>query len=72
MKCYYHSKRNVVATCQNCSADLCKECVGEKIPCPCKNCIKLLDEQLKQNIVNKKEDYLIDSISELIAAILKE
>lgn len=40
MKCYYHSDREIVATCTECGKGLCKECASKWEPTLCDDCAK--------------------------------
>lgn len=31
MKCFNHTEREAVATCQKCGKSLCKECAGKRV-----------------------------------------
>lgn len=73
MKCFNHTEREAVATCQKCGKGLCKECAEKHTPCLCDTCAAQIQQDRQQQAQNKeeqrKEKYktaLVDTRSEFI------
>lgn len=73
MKCFNHTEKEAVATCQKCGKGLCRECAGKYTPCMCDTCaaqIQKSRQELDKNRENQqKEKYkaaLVDTRSEFI------
>lgn len=71
MKCFFHEQTDAVATCQSCGKSLCKPCAAKYNPCMCDECYTAQAANIKDAKLKKKQDALIDTTSEFIAAILK-
>ncbi len=77
MKCYNHTDREAVATCQRCGKALCKECASKYTPCLCDECFEAIKEDERRRALqardarkNKYQDALIDTKTEYIKALL--
>lgn len=73
MKCFNHTEREAVATCQKCGKGLCKECAEKHMPCMCDTCAAQTQRDQQQQAQNKEEqrkqkykDALVDTRSEFI------
>ena len=73
MKCFNHTEREAVATCQRCGKGLCRECAEKHTPCLCDTCaIQTRRDQLQQaqnKEERRKQKYkaaLVDTRSEFI------
>ena len=73
MKCFNHTEREAVATCQKCGKGLCRECAEKYTPCMCDACAARTRQEKKQQAQNKEDqrrqkykDALIDTRSEFI------
>ncbi len=55
MKCFNHTEREAVATCQKCGKGLCKECAGKHTPCLCDTCAAQIQQNRQQQAQNKEE-----------------
>ena len=73
MKCFNHTERDAVATCQKCGKGLCKECAEKHTPCMCDSCAAQVRRNKQQQAKKKEEqqkqkykDALVDSRSEFI------
>lgn len=73
MKCFNHTEREAVATCQKCGKGLCKECAEKYTPCMCDPCAAQTQQDQQQQAQNKEEqrkqkykDALVDTRSEFI------
>ena len=73
MKCFNHTEREAVATCQKCGKGLCKECAEKHTPCLCDTCAAQIQQDRQQQAQTKeeqrKEKYkaaLVDTRSEFI------
>lgn len=71
MKCFYHEKKDAVATCQNCGKGLCKTCASKQSSCLCEECIKDISKNEAFEKAIKKQQAIIDTKEEFIAAIIK-
>ena len=73
MKCFYHTDREAVATCQRCGKALCRECAAKYNPCLCDECKSILDAADRQAESDKRQKYLdalVDTRSEFIRACI--
>ena len=73
MKCFYHTDREAVATCQRCGKALCRECAAKYNPCLCDECKSILDATDRQAESDKRQKYLdalVDTRSEFIRACI--
>lgn len=77
MKCFNHTEREAVATCQKCGKGLCKECAEKHTPCLCDPCAAQIQRTRQQQAQNKeeqrKEKYkaaLVDTRGEFIKTAL--
>ena len=73
MKCFNHTEREAVATCQKCGKGLCRECAEKYTPCMCDACAARTRQEKQQQAQNKEDqrrqkykDALIDTRSEFI------
>ncbi len=73
MKCFNHTEREAVATCQKCGKGLCRECAEKYTPCMCDACAARTRQEKQQQARNKEDqrrqkykDALIDTRSEFI------
>lgn len=73
MKCFNHTEREAVATCQKCGKGLCRECAEKHTPCLCDTCATRIQRSEQQQAQNKEEqrkqkyrDALVDTRSEFI------
>lgn len=73
MKCFNHTEREAVATCQKCGKGLCKECAEKYMPCMCDTCAAQTQRDQQQQAQNKEEqrkqkykDALVDTRGEFI------
>lgn len=73
MKCFNHTDREAVATCQHCGKGLCRECAAEYTPCLCEACAQLLRQEQASRARAEKHDRrqkylnaLVDTRSEFI------
>lgn len=73
MKCFNHTEREAVATCQKCGKGLCRECAEKYMPCMCDTCAAQNQKDQQQQAQNKEEqrkqkykDALVDTRSEFI------
>ena len=73
MKCFNHTERDAVATCQKCGKGLCRECAEKHTPCMCDSCAAQIKQNQQQQAQNKEEqrkqkykDALVDTRSEFI------
>ncbi|MCX4323099.1 MAG: hypothetical protein OSJ59_09060 [Lachnospiraceae bacterium] len=73
MKCFNHTEREAVATCQKCGKGLCKECAEKYTPCMCDTCAEQTRKNQQQQAQNKEEqrkqkykDALVDTRGEFI------
>ena len=73
MKCFNHTERDAVATCQKCGKGLCRECAEKHTPCMCDTCAAQVKQNQQQQAQNKEEqrkqkykDALVDTRSEFI------
>ena len=73
MKCFYHTDREAIATCQHCGKALCRECAAKYNPCLCDECKSILDAADRQAESDKRQKYLdalVDTRSEFIHACI--
>ena len=73
MKCFYHTDREAIATCQHCGKALCRECAAKYNPCLCDECKSILDAADRQAESDKRQKYLdalVDTRSEFIRACI--
>ena len=77
MKCFNHTEREAVATCQKCGKGLCKECAEKYTPCMCDTCAEQTRKNQQQQAQNKEEqrkqkykDALVDTRSEFITTVI--
>lgn len=77
MKCFNHTDREAVATCQHCGKGLCKECAALYTPCLCEECAQTLrQEQRARDRAEKNDrrqkyiDALVDTRSEFICTCI--
>lgn len=73
MKCFNHTEREAVATCQRCGKGLCRECAEKYTPCMCDICAAQTRQEQQQQDKSKEEqrkqkykDALVDTRSEFI------
>lgn len=73
MKCFNHTEKEAVATCQKCGKGLCKECAEKYTPCMCDTCAAQTRQSQQQQAQNKEEqrkqkykEALVDTRSEFI------
>lgn len=69
MKCFNHTEREAVATCQKCGKGLCKECAEKYTPCLCDTCAAKVQRQVQDKEDQQKQKYkdaLVDTRSEFI------
>jgi len=73
MKCFNHTERDAVATCQKCGKGLCKECAEKYTPCMCDTCAARVQRDRQQQAQDKEEqrkqkykDALVDTRREFI------
>lgn len=73
MKCFNHTEKEAVATCQKCGKGLCRECAEKYTPCMCDTCAAQVQqnkqEQARNSENQRKEKYkaaLVDTRSEFI------
>lgn len=73
MKCFNHTEREAVATCQKCGKGLCRECAEKHTPCLCDTCAAQIKRKQQQQARNKEEQRkqkyktaLVDTRSEFI------
>lgn len=73
MKCFNHTDREAVATCQHCGKGLCRECAALYTPCLCEECAQLLRQEqasrVKAEKIDRRQKYLdalVDTRSEFI------
>ena len=73
MKCFNHTEREAVATCQKCGKGLCRECAEKYTPCMCDTCAAQIQRSKQEQAQNKEEqrkqkykDALVDTRSEFI------
>ncbi|MCI8947969.1 MAG: hypothetical protein HFI91_13120 [Lachnospiraceae bacterium] len=55
MKCFNHTEREAVATCQKCGKGLCRECAEKHTPCLCDPCAVQIQYDQQQQAQNKEE-----------------
>lgn len=77
MKCFNHTEREAVATCQKCGKGLCKECAEKYTPCMCDTCAEQTRKNQQQQAQNREEqrkqkykDALVDTRGEFISTVL--
>jgi len=77
MKCFNHTDREAVATCQRCGKGLCKECASKYTPCMCEECATALQQERQQQAISKEEQRkkkykaaLVDTRSEFIKTLV--
>lgn len=68
MKCFYHSDREAVGTCQTCGKSLCRECAEKYTPLSCDDCHREMIARSRNEREKAKQDALIDTKAELIKA----
>ena len=73
MKCFNHTEREAVATCQKCGKGLCRECAEKYTPCMCDTCVDQVQQNEQKQAQSKEEqrkqkykDALVDTRSEFI------
>ncbi|MCH5251586.1 MAG: hypothetical protein J1F22_01315 [Lachnospiraceae bacterium] len=73
MKCFNHTEREAVATCQKCGKGLCRECAEKYTPCMCDPCAAHVQQNKQEQAQNRenqrKEKYrtaLVDTRGEFI------
>lgn len=73
MKCFNHTERDAVATCQKCGKGLCRECAEKYTPCMCDSCAAQTQREQQEQVQNKEEqrkqkykDALVDTRGEFI------
>lgn len=73
MKCFNHTERDAVATCQKCGKGLCRECAEKHTPCLCDTCAAQIQRDKQQQAKTKEDqrkqkykDALVDTRSEFI------
>lgn len=73
MKCFNHTEREAVATCQKCGKGLCRECAEKYTHCMCEPCAAQSKREQQQQAQNKEDqrkqkykDALVDTIGEFI------
>ena len=73
MKCFNHTEKEAVATCQKCGKGLCRECAEKYTPCMCDSCAAQVQRSKQEQAKNKEEqrkqkykNALVDSRSEFI------
>lgn len=73
MKCFNHTEREAVATCQKCGKGLCRECAEKHTPCLCDTCATQIQRDQQQQAQSKEDqrkqkykDALVDTRSEFI------
>ena len=55
MKCFNHTEREAVATCQKCGKGLCRECAEKHTPCLCDPCAVQIQYDQQQQAQIKEE-----------------
>lgn len=55
MKCFNHTEREAVATCQRCGKGLCRECAEKHMPCLCDTCAIQIQKDQQQQAQSKEE-----------------
>ena len=73
MKCFNHTEREAVATCQKCGKGLCRECAEKYTPCMCDTCAAQIQRDQQKQAQSKEDqrtqkykDALVDTRSEFI------
>lgn len=67
MKCYYHSDRDAVATCQQCGRGFCQECFDERLSDGlCDECRRNGTQSKSKESLFQHEDALVDTVSEFV------
>lgn len=73
MKCFNHTEKEAVATCQKCGKGLCRECAEKYTPCMCDTCAAQIQQSKQEQAQNRenqrKQKYkaaLVDTRSEFI------
>lgn len=77
MKCFNHTEREAVATCQKCGKGLCRECAEKHTPCLCDTCAAQIQQDQRQQDQSKEErrkqkykEALVDTRSEFIKTVI--
>ena len=70
MKCYYHSNRDAVGTCQTCGKALCKECASVYTPVTCGDCHVMIVTKARNEREKAKQDALINTSGEMKKAVI--